>query len=320
MANILIVHAHHEPQSFSTALAAAAIETLAAQGHEIVFSDLYAMAFDPVSDRRNFTTCADSGYLKQQREETYATEHSGFVPELEAEMRKVEACDLMIFSFPLWWFGLPALLKGWVDRVFAHGRMYRRGHLYENGPGRGKRAMVVMTTGSGAEMYGGKGMHPPLDSVLAPVNHGVFWFNGFSPLSPFVAWSAAHGTDEDRRVVLDGWRARLEGIFEEEPLKLPNASDFAPETSADTFSRFMVTLRRISPVDGKYRELLPAQAAQLETLRRSGRILSIYAMAWDAADWQGFLLFRERTETEVAAACRDLIVGKYLGFEIARVA
>src|SRR6187402_2965580 len=101
MAHILIVHAHHEPRSFSSALAKTAAETLTAQGHEVVFSDLYALGFDPVSDRRNFVTTADADYLKQQNEEAYASEHAGFAPEIEAEMRKVEACDLMIFSFPL---------------------------------------------------------------------------------------------------------------------------------------------------------------------------------------------------------------------------
>jgi NAD(P)H dehydrogenase (quinone) len=128
MANILIVHAHHEPRSFSSALAKTASETLAGQGHEIVLSDLYAMNFNPVSDRRNFTTVADPTYLKQQNEEGYASEHGGFVSEIESEMRKIEKCDLLIFSFPLWWFGMPAILKGWVDRVFACGRIYGRGH------------------------------------------------------------------------------------------------------------------------------------------------------------------------------------------------
>lgn len=107
MANILIVHAHHEPQSFSSSLAKTAAEMLSDQGHEVVFSDLYAMGFDPVSDRRNFVTTADAAYLKQQREEARASEYGGFAPEIETEMRKVEACDLLVFSFPLWWFSIP---------------------------------------------------------------------------------------------------------------------------------------------------------------------------------------------------------------------
>ena len=59
-------------------------------------------------------------FFKQQQEELYADEHLGFAPEIEAEIQKLERCDLLVFSFPLWWFGLPAILKGWVDRVFAY--------------------------------------------------------------------------------------------------------------------------------------------------------------------------------------------------------
>lgn len=55
--NILIVHAHHEPQSFSSALCRQAASTLKTAGHEVVVSDLWAMRFDPVSDRRNFNDC-----------------------------------------------------------------------------------------------------------------------------------------------------------------------------------------------------------------------------------------------------------------------
>ena len=319
MANILIVHAHHEPLSFSSALAKTAAGTLASQGHEVVFSDLNALGFDPVSDRRNFTTTADAGYLKQQNEEAYASQHDGFSPEVETEMRKVEACDLLIFSFPLWWFGMPAILKGWVDRVFAYGRMYGRGHWYENGSGRGKRAMVLMTTGGGATMYGGAGMHPPLDAILTPVHHGIFWFNGFSPLPPFVAWSAAHGTNEDRRGVLDQLEARLQGILEEEPMQLPRAADFDPETFADTFSRFMVTLRQKRPADDRFRQLIPEQIRQWETLRREGLVLSVQTAPWDAEDWRGFVLFREHGEDEVAAMCRELLLADYLEIEIVRL-
>lgn len=224
MANILIVHAHHEPQSFSSALARTAAETLASQGHEVIFSDLYAMGFDPVSDRGNFVTTADASYLKQQNEEAHASKNGGFSEEIENEMRKVEACDLMIFSFPLWWFSMPAILKGWVDRVFAYDRFYGQGRWYETGTCRGKRAMVLITTGAGAEMYNGHGLHPSLDGILMPVHHGIFWFNGFSPLPPFVAWSAAHGSDEERQAVLDSWRTRLAKVLTEDTLQISQSS------------------------------------------------------------------------------------------------
>ena len=134
---VFIVHAHPEPKSFNGALFRAAQETLRGAGHAVAVSDLYAMRFDPVSDRRNFTTVKDPAFFKQQIEEMHATQAGGFAPDLEAEMRKMEECDLMIWQFPLWWFGLPGILKGWADRVFAMGRTYGGDRFYRTGPSRG---------------------------------------------------------------------------------------------------------------------------------------------------------------------------------------
>src|SRR5260221_12158306 len=102
------------------------------------------MKFDPVSDRRNFTTVRDPNFFKQQQEELCAAEHLGFAPEIEMEMQILERCDLLGFSFPLWWCELPAILKGWEDRVFAYGRIYARGLWDDKGLGRLERVMLLM--------------------------------------------------------------------------------------------------------------------------------------------------------------------------------
>jgi len=151
--NVFIIHAHAEPKSFNGAMFQTAQETLRAAGHAVVTSDLYAMKFDPVSDRRNFTTVKNPDYFKQQIEEMHATEVGGFAPDVEAELRKMEGCDLMIWQFPLWWFGLPGILKGWADRVFAMGRTYGGERFYENGVFKGKRALLSVTTGGPEAVY-----------------------------------------------------------------------------------------------------------------------------------------------------------------------
>ncbi len=143
-----IVHAHAEPQSFNSALTYQAQEVLTAAGHEVIVSDLYAMQFDPVSDRRNFTSQKDPDYFKQQVEEKYASEIDGFALDIQAELEKLDWCDVLIFQFPLWWFGLPAILKGWVDKVFVMGRVYGGGKWYDNGAFQGKKAMLSLTTGA----------------------------------------------------------------------------------------------------------------------------------------------------------------------------
>jgi putative NADPH-quinone reductase len=100
--NILIVCAHPEPQSINGAMFRAAIEQLTAAGHQVKTSNLYHMAFDPVSDRTNFTSTHNSTFFKQQLEELHATELGGFSTDISSEQEKVEWCDLMIWQFPLW--------------------------------------------------------------------------------------------------------------------------------------------------------------------------------------------------------------------------
>ena len=231
---ILIVHAHHEPQSFNGAMTRRAVEVLEGAGHTVTVSDLHAMGFDPVSDRRNFTTVADPDYLKQQAEEQYASDHDGFAPEVLAEIEKVEACDLMIFQYPLWWFGMPAILKGWVDRVFAMGRLYGGGKWYDAGALQGRRGLVAMTTGGPEPMYsapaGEEGLNPPLDVILTPVHHGVFWFSGMHVLDPFIAWAPAHLDDDARKAMLDDYAAHLLTQIEQAGAPPPVVAEFPPPT------------------------------------------------------------------------------------------
>src|SRR5919109_4374952 len=212
-----VVLAHPERRSFNGAMADVAVETLRGLGHDVAFSDLYRMGFDPVSDRRNFATVRNPDYYKQQVEEDHATESNGFAPDVEAEIAKMEAADLMIWQFPLWWFGLPGILKGWVDKVFAFNRVYGRGRFYENGLYRGKRALLSLTTGGeGAAAYQPGGFNGDINGILRPIQRGMLEFVGYDVLKPQIVWAPAHITDEERRAHLAHWRERLRHIAQEE--------------------------------------------------------------------------------------------------------
>ena len=149
------------------------------------------MQFNPVSDRRNFTNQKDPDYFKQEVEERYATEVDGFALDIKAELEKLDKCDVLIFQFPLWWFGLPAILKGWVDKVFAMGRIYGGGKFYDNGVLKGKKAMLSVTIGGGETMYSQTGLNGDINQILFPINHGIFRFVGFDVLPPFIVWSTS---------------------------------------------------------------------------------------------------------------------------------
>lgn len=224
---VFIVHAHPEEKSFNGAMTRAATAALVTAGHEVQVSDLYRMGFDPVSDRRNFRTVQDADYFKQQAEEAYAAAHDGFAPEIVAEQEKLFWCDALILQFPLWWFGLPAILKGWVDRVFAAGgRIYGGGRWYDRGVLAGRRAMCSLTIGGPPPIYSEHGLNGPIDAILFPINHGMLYFTGFSVVEPFLVHAPARMSDEARAAELIRYRDRVLSLERAPTIAYPRLDDY----------------------------------------------------------------------------------------------
>lgn len=223
---VLLVLAHAEPTSFNGAMVRAGVAALDVAGHEVIVSDLYAMGFDPVSDRRNFTTVVDRDRLDQQAEEAFASLHDGFDPALQAEMDKVAWCDALVFQFPIWWLGLPAILKGWVDRVFALGRAYGGGRWFDGGVFAGKRAMCAVTVGGSDGVYSNAGVYGPIDQILFPIHRGIFEFTGFTVVEPFVVYGPGRVELEERERYLAAYAGRLIGLAKAPTLVGPNGVDY----------------------------------------------------------------------------------------------
>ncbi len=93
--------------------------------------------------------------------------------------------DLLVFQFPIWWFGPPAILKGWLDRVFAYG-VYTSRRRYGTGPFVGKRAVVSVTTGGPAATHEYNGRNGDIQLQLWPVQFSLHYM-GFSVLPPVVS-------------------------------------------------------------------------------------------------------------------------------------
>lgn len=218
MKKILIIHAHPEQHSFCSGLKNTAIEYFKENGDQVVESDLYAMGFDAVGDQRDFKKISNPAYFKYQLEQVHACKTDGFTGVLKAEMDKLVWCDLLIFNFPLWWFGLPAILKGWVDRVFAMGLVYGDGRgVYENGTFKEKTAFVTMTTGGPEIAYTAASNGDPA-VILFPVHHGMFYFAGMTVLPPFISWGPARMTDEQRREELERYKLYLQSLETLKPI------------------------------------------------------------------------------------------------------
>jgi NAD(P)H dehydrogenase (quinone) len=211
--NILIIHAHHEKKSFNTALKNAAVEEFQKNGNSVIVSDLYDMNFKAIADKDDFKSLSNENYFKYQAEQTNASQQNLFSDDIKKEMEKLLWADVVIFNFPLWWFSVPAILKGWVDRVFAMGFAYGGGKgVFENGVFKGKKGMLTITTGGPETAYGATGRNGDLDTILFHISHGMFHFTGMDVLPPFVAWSVARQTDEERTQLIENYKKHLRNI------------------------------------------------------------------------------------------------------------
>ena len=119
MTTTLIVLAHPEPTSFNADWARATAGAVEAAGEKVIWSDLYALGFDAAERGAFYSDETPFDPLKAQ-----AT--GDWPPDVAEEVEKIRAADNLIFHFPLWWFGPPAILKGWCDRVLGARRAARR--------------------------------------------------------------------------------------------------------------------------------------------------------------------------------------------------
>ena len=218
MKKILIIHSHPEDQSFCSSLKRVAIAHFEGLDCQVKESDLYKMKFQAVGGKEDFKALSNPDFFKYQLEQVNAFTKNLFDEDLQVEMDKLEWCDLLIFNFPLWWFALPSILKGWVDRVFAMGFVYGNGKgVYENGIYKDKKAMIVMTTGGPEIAYNG-GKNGNMESILFPVNHGIFYFTGMTVIPPFISYSPARKSEEELKLELLRYKNYLEGINDFTPI------------------------------------------------------------------------------------------------------
>lgn len=213
--NVLIVYAHHEPGSFTAAMKNLVIEVLSRQGHGISVSDLYGEGFNPVAQKWDFVT-SSGGHFNYMMEQKHAAKLDlAFSPDILGEIQKIKAADIILFATPLWWSGVPAILKGWFDRVLAMGVAWDSGRFYEKGLLRGKQAMVIVSAGHPASYYTDTGKHRVSpQQVLHGINHETLAFCGLDIQEPFVALNVLGLNDTDRLKILQELQFRLEHLVD----------------------------------------------------------------------------------------------------------
>ncbi len=227
---IFLVYAHPNPHSLNATLKDHAIAVLEREGHEVRISDLYAMKWKAVADADDFPERDKSLPLEYMTASGEAYEAGTQAEDITAEQEKLKWADAVVFQFPLWWFGLPAILKGWVERVFALKFAYgykNAGNTYRYGDGSmaGKRALLSVTVGGPEVDYGPRGINGPLEQLLFPVTHGTLFFPGTSVLPTF----AVFGTVKMDEAAVDAAKRALEQrlvrLFLDEPIPFRAQND-----------------------------------------------------------------------------------------------
>lgn len=230
---ILIVHAQPEPTSLTRHLVKVGVETLERQGHEVLLSDLYGMNWKASFDKHDFPFRADPQRLGFIPESEHAYMNGLQTEDVEAEQKKILAADAVILQFPLWWFGMPAILKGWIDRVYAYGFAYGykgAGNRFRYGDGalKGKRAMLSVMCGGPEQDYSPRGINAPLEQLLFPITHGMLFYPGMDVLPTFAVYGTGRISPEGVAEAEAAWRLRLEGLFNDAPIPFrpQNGGDF----------------------------------------------------------------------------------------------
>lgn len=173
----LIVVAHHDPQSLTHQLALQVAKGLeASSGSTWEIADLWAEGFEPRFG------AADIAVHRTQ---------AGPAADVVAEQARIDRADALVLVYPVYWWTMPALLKGWIDRVFANGWAFdyqaeaklvkKLRHL---------RVHLVGVAGADAGTYV---RHGYLDAMKTQIDHGIFDYCGARVLTSQLLFDSEAG-------------------------------------------------------------------------------------------------------------------------------
>lgn len=195
----LIVTAHPDPDSLTLHLARRLRDALPAGSTEL--ADLAAEGFDPrftLADRQTYRTGADTP------------------PDVVAEQQRIDRATDLVLVFPVWWWSAPALLKGWIDRVFVNGWAFDVGP--EGGMRRNLGRLTVHLVPIAGDDAGVYERHGYGDAFRTQIEHGIVDYCGSRRgVTVFVHESESDDASVRERAVasaVDAVRLRIDGDHE----------------------------------------------------------------------------------------------------------
>lgn len=233
MTTTLIVLAHPEPASFNGAWADATQAACTALGHTVLRSDLVEMGFDPVEQARCYPIGLADGPFDPLKAQETAAAHGTLPPDVTSEIDKLTRADIVVFHFPIWWFAPPAILKGWFDRVLAHGALHTVDRRFDTGQLTGKKALFCVTTGSVEAESAFNGKEGDIQMLLWPAAYTLRYL-GMTVLEPEILHGVHgyHKGDKRRSLqnrltqALDHHHDVMAGLEKRPPILFNSDADF----------------------------------------------------------------------------------------------
>jgi NAD(P)H dehydrogenase (quinone) len=191
----LIIYTHPNENSLNNSILTTVVDHLKSSHNEIIIRDLYQIGFDPVLSLHD---------MHGQR--------SGEIAEdVKLEQEYISWAEQITFIYPIWWTGLPAMMKGYIDRVFSYGFAYRYDQGIQKGLLKGKKTIIINTHGKSYEEYQQTGMDKALSLTS---DNGIFIYSGLEILNHLFFEKADKASPED----LDIWKEQIRKIYAEHSL------------------------------------------------------------------------------------------------------
>lgn len=186
----LIIYCHPNPNSLNSHLKNIVVEHLQENNHDVAVRDLYALNFNPVLSFDDM-----------------AGQRQGIVADdTKQEQEFIIWADFITFIHPIWWTGLPAIMKGYIDRVFSYGFAYRYDQGIQKGLLVGKKTVIINTHGKSKAEYESIEMDKAL---LLTSNKGIYNYSGLEIVEHFLFDRA------DRPVAksVENWKNQIKNTY-----------------------------------------------------------------------------------------------------------
>ena len=195
---ILLVFAHPAKDSYNRAILNNLMAELEAAGHVLKLKDLYSEGFNPVFN-----------------EEDLSRLHKGDTPpRIQNEQAALSWAEGLVFIYPLWWYGPPAILKGWFDCTLNYGYAFTHHEGQLQGLLKHQQALVIVTAGSNQEWFASRNAE---EIIIRPVTEGTLAFCGIENIAHTIIYDVGAKTDEERDRVLNEIKAYTDLFTQNSP-------------------------------------------------------------------------------------------------------